>query len=60
MRHAQQFLSAHGHVSNHFRCGRHLMRACHYRNKMVRQFKTWRRVCGLDRSAIVDGRLTCA
>ena len=35
MQHAQRFLSTHGQVSNHFRCGRHLMRACHYRNKNV-------------------------
>ena len=33
MKHAQRFLSTHGQVSNHFRCGRHLMRAFHFRNK---------------------------
>ena len=48
MKHAQRFLSTHGQVSNHFRCGRHLTRACHYRNKMVNQFETWRMVCGLQ------------
>ena len=48
MKHAQRFLSTHGQVSNHFRCGRHLMRACHYRNKMVKQFETWRVICGVD------------
>ena len=48
MKHAQRFLSTHGQVSNHFRCGRHLTRACHYRNKMVKQFETWRMVCGLQ------------
>ena len=59
MKHAQRFLSTHGQVSNHFRCGRHLKRACHYRNKMVKQFETWRVICGLDQPAIVDPRLTC-
>ena len=59
MQHAQRFLSTHGQVSNHFRCGRHLMRACHYRNKMVKQFETWRVICGLDQPALVDPRLTC-
>ena len=60
IKHAQRFLSTHGQVSNHFRCGRHLMRACHYWNKMAKQFETWRMVCGLDQPAIVDHRLTCA
>ena len=59
MKHAQRFLSTHGQVSNHFRCGRHLMRACHYRNKMMKQFATWRVICGLDQPAIVAHRLTC-
>lgn len=57
MRHAQRFLSTHGQVSNYFRCGRHLMRACHYRNKMVKQFESWRMMCGLDQPAIADHRL---
>ena len=59
MKHAQRFLSTHGQVSNHFRCGRHLMRACHYRNKMVKQFEAWRVICGLDQPALVAHRLTC-
>ena len=59
MKHVQRFLSTHGHVSNHFRCGKHLMRACHYRNKMVKQFEAWRVICGLDQPPIVDHRLTC-
>ena len=54
---AQRFLSTLGQVSNHFRCGRHLMRACHYRNKMVKQFETRRAICGLDQPTIVDHRL---
>ena len=57
MKHAQRFLSTHGQESNHFRCGRHLMRACHYRNKLVKQFKTWRRVCGLVQPVTIDHRL---
>ena len=57
MKLAQRFLSTHGQVSNHFRCGRHLMRACHYRNKMVKQFETRRAICGLDQPTIVDHRL---
>ena len=48
MKHAQRFLSTHGQVSNHFRCGRHLMRAYHYRTKMTKQFEKWRMVCGLQ------------
>ena len=60
MKHAQRFLSSHGQVSNHFRCGRHLMRACHYRIKMVKQFEAWRVICGLDQPAIIDHRLTCS
>ena len=60
MKHAQRFLSTHGHVSNHFRCGRHLMRACHYRNKMMKQFETWRVICGVDPHATSDRRLSRA
>ena len=48
MKHAQRFLATHGQVSNHFRCGRYLMRAYHYRNKMVKQFETWRTICALQ------------
>ena len=48
MKHARRFLSTHEQVSNHFRSGSHLMRACHYRNKMVKQFAAWRMVCGLQ------------
>ena len=58
MKNAQRFLSRHGQESNHFRCGRHSMRACHYRNKMVKQFEMWRAICGLDQTAIGDHRLT--
>ena len=51
MKQAQRFLSTHGQVSNHFRCGRHLMRACHYRNKVAHQFETWRVICGVNHHA---------
>jgi putative transposase len=39
MKQAQRFLSTNGQVFNHFRCGRHLMRSCHYRNKMVKKMR---------------------
>ena len=58
MKRAQRFLSTHGQVSNHFRCGRHLMRACHYRNKMAKQFEAWRVICRLDQPAVGDRRLS--
>src|SRR5215831_4036080 len=40
-RQAQQFLSAHGPINNLFRCGRHQMRAAHYRVFRERAFVTW-------------------
>ncbi|MBI3530543.1 MAG: IS6 family transposase [Betaproteobacteria bacterium] len=55
MKHAQRFLSTHGQVSNHFRCARHLMRACHYRGQMIKQFATWRVICGLRGASGNDG-----
>ena len=39
---AQRFLSAHGAINNLFRCGRHLMRAAHYRLFRDRAFNQWR------------------
>ena len=33
MKHAQRFPSTRGQLSNYFRIGKNLMRACHYRNK---------------------------
>ena len=51
MKHARRFLSTHGQVSNPFRCGRHLMRACHYRDKLTKQIETWRVICGLQQIA---------
>ncbi len=41
---AQRFLSAHGPINNLFRCGRHLMRAAHYRLFRDRTFALWREV----------------
>ena len=55
MRHAQRFLSTHGQVPNHFRCARHLMRACHYRGQKAKQFATWRMICGLRRASGNEG-----
>jgi putative transposase len=46
MRHAQRFLSVHAQVSNHFRPGRHLMRACNYRTLMHRRFSAWSQITG--------------
>jgi putative transposase len=46
MRHAQRFLSVHAQVSNHFRPGRHLMRACNYRTLMTGRFASWSEITG--------------
>jgi putative transposase len=48
---AQRFLSVHGPINNLFRCGRHLMRAAHYRVLRERAFVTWRDVAGLPQAA---------
>ena len=42
--HAQRFLSVHGPVQNHFRVGRHLLRAVHHRLLRTRAFGVWREV----------------
>lgn len=48
--HAQRFLSVHGTVSNHFRVGRHTLRACNYRTIMHQRFVTWQEVtCSSNR-----------
>jgi putative transposase len=47
MRQAQRFLSAHAQVSNHFRAGRHGMRACNYRIWMTGQFSVWSEITGI-------------
>ena len=46
MRQAQRFLSVHAQVSNHFRPGRHSMRACHYRALMAGRFASWSEITG--------------
>jgi putative transposase len=48
---AQRFLSAHGPINNLFRCGRHLMRAVHYRVFREQAFVTWREVAELPQAA---------
>ena len=47
MRQAQRFLSVHAQVSNHFRPGRHRMRACHYRTLMAGRFASWSEITGM-------------
>jgi putative transposase len=54
MRHAQRFLSVHAQVSNHFRPGRHLMRACNYRALMTGRFASWSEITGARNSAEVS------
>ena len=41
---AQRFLAVHGAVGNLFRLGRHLIRACHYREFRSRAFSEWQQV----------------
>ena len=41
---AQRFLAIHSQVHNLFRLGRHLLKACHYRNFRERSFSEWREV----------------
>ena len=43
---AQRFLATFSTISNHFRPGRHLLKADHYRNIMGRRFADWREICG--------------
>ena len=38
---AQRFLAVHGVIGNHFRLGRHLLRAVHYREFRSRAFADW-------------------
>jgi putative transposase len=54
MRHAQRFLSVHAQVSNDFRPGRHLMRACNYRALMTGRFASWSEITGARNSAEVS------
>jgi len=41
---AQRFLAVHSQVHNLFRLGRHLLKACHYRNFRERSFSVWQEV----------------
>jgi putative transposase len=43
---AQRFLSAFGIITSHFRVGRHLYRACSYREVMKSRFAVWKEVVG--------------
>jgi putative transposase len=52
MRHAQRFLSAHDTIANHFRPGRHCLRARNYRALMRQRFTTWRAVTSLPVSKV--------
>ena len=42
--HAQRFLSVFGIISSHFRVGRHLYRACGYKEVMKSRFALWNEV----------------
>jgi putative transposase len=53
-RHAQRFLSVHGQVSNHFRPGRHLMRARNYRALMLGRFATWSKITAVRSSMAIS------
>ena len=54
MRQAQRFLAVHAQVSNHFRPGRHLMRACHYRTLMAGRFASWSEITGMSRATAIS------
>ena len=43
---AQRFLSTFSVINNHFRLGRHLLKATHFRELMGRRFSEWHDVCG--------------
>ena len=49
-RQAQRFLSVHAQVSNHFRPGRHSMRACQYRILMAGRIASWSEITGMSRA----------
>jgi putative transposase len=53
MRHAQRFLAVHAQISNHFRPGRHLLRACTYRTLMTRRFASWSAITGAHNSVAI-------
>jgi hypothetical protein len=47
----RRFRSSHGPINNLFRCGRHLMRAAHYRMHREQAFVTWHEVTELLQAA---------
>ena len=49
--HAQRFLSAYGPMASYFRPQRHRLSGPAYRQKMARQFQTWREITGTTRAA---------
>jgi len=49
--HAQQFLSADGPISQHFRPRRHLLTASEYRQEMKNRFENWAEITGTKRAA---------
>ena len=50
VRQTQRFLLVDAQVSNHFRPGRHLMRACNYRTLMHERFESWCEIAGVPSS----------
>jgi putative transposase len=50
MRQALRFLSVHAQVSNHFRPGRHSMRASNCRTLMAGRFASWSEITGMSRA----------
>ncbi len=46
VRHAQQFLSIHTPIHNHFQLGRHRLSASEYRTARDRAFAIWRDATG--------------
>jgi putative transposase len=49
--HAQRFLSAYGHIAQHFRPRRHLLPASEYRHEMEQRFHTWQDITSLSTAA---------
>lgn len=49
--HAQEFLSAYGPITQHFRPRRHLLSALTYRSDMQKRFQSWREISSLTLTA---------
>ena len=54
VRQAQRFLLVHAQVSNHFRPGRHLMRACTYRTLMTGRLASWSEITGVRSTTAIS------